>query len=89
MWVGGTAATQTLAGFYDTATHDQYVVPTKTVRLGIAPTGSPISYTATASLSGSTFSGSLAVPGPGVYDVGAQACFGANCGTGTVTVTIS
>jgi hypothetical protein len=88
VWVGGTAATQTAAGLYDTGTHSQYVVPTKTVRLGVAPTGSPISYTASAALSGSGFSGSLAVPGPGTYDVGAQACFGDNCGTSKVTVTV-
>lgn len=88
VWIGATAGTQTLAGQYDTSTHDPYTVPTKTVRLGIAPAGSPINYTATASLSGSTFTGSLATPGPGTYDIGAQACFGTNCGTAKITVTI-
>jgi len=88
VWIGATAGTQTLAGQYDTSTHDPYTVPTKTVRLGIAPTGSPISYTAPASLSGSSFSGSLATPGPGTYDIGAQVCFGTNCGTATTTITI-
>ncbi len=88
VWTGGTAATQTLAGLYDTATHDQYVVPSKTVQVGIASAGSPISYTSAASLSGNGFTGTLAAPGPGSYDVGARACFASNCATSTTTITI-
>jgi hypothetical protein len=88
VYIGATFGTQTLAGQYDQATHDQYVVPTRSVRVGIAPVGSPVSYSSGASLSGSSFTGSLAAPGPGTYTVGAQACFGDNCGTETTTITI-
>lgn len=88
VYIGATFGTQTLAGQYDMATHDQYVVPTRSMRVGIAPVGSPVNYSSGASLSGSSFTGSLAVPGPGTYTVGAQACFADNCGTETTTVTI-
>jgi len=88
VYVGGTAGTQTLAGLYDEANHGEYTVPTKDVKVGIAPAGGAISYATPASLSGNSFSGTLSAAGPGSYDVGARACFGANCATATTTVTV-
>jgi hypothetical protein len=89
VWTGGTFGTQTFAGLYDTSTHDPYMVPKREVKLGIAPAGSPISYASAATLTGSSFGGGLTAPGPGTYDVGAQACFGGNCATLTRTVTVT
>lgn len=88
IWTGGTFGTQTFAGLYDTATHGAYTVPVKQVQVGIAPTGTPISYGTAATLNGSSFSGDLTAPGPGTYDVGVRACFGENCATGMVTITV-
>ena len=69
-----------------------YTVPSPAVSLGIAPAGTNpdnvnFSKAATVSSDGS-FSGTLASPGPGSYEVFARACFGSNCGVKSVPITI-
>lgn len=69
-----------------------YTVPSPSVRLGLAPAGTNpdavnFSTAATVTDSGS-FTGSLTAPGPGNYEVFAKACFGSNCGTKSVPVSI-
>ena len=69
-----------------------YTIPSGGVRLGIAPAGTnPDNVTfntaATVSDNGS-FTGSIAAPGPGSYEVFAKACFGSNCGVKSVPITI-
>lgn len=69
-----------------------YRVPSRTVRLGIVPEGGPAQFTVngTVAANGSEFGGSLSTAGlaPGSYDVWVQACFGTNCATEKVTITI-
>ena len=70
---------------------DVYRVAGRTVRLGIVPAGSAPAYTTSGTLADDgSFSGSLDVSGlaPGSYDVVARACFGTNCGTASVPITI-
>jgi hypothetical protein len=74
----------------DGAEHDAYTRPTATVRLGIAPAGTPegsVNFNKTASVGASgSFTGSITAPSTGSYDVWAKACFGATCGTRSVRV---
>lgn len=71
-----------------------YTVPGPTVRLGIAPAGTPpelVELTGTATLSSDgSFTGTLPAPGePGDYVVVAKACHGtASCGLAGTTITI-
>ena len=61
-----------------------YRIPVPEVLLGIAPAGTPeseVTFDATATVGGGSFSGSIAAPGPGSWDVWVRACFGTNCGT--------
>lgn len=92
-WIGPSASgAQTLTNVFDTGTHDDYLVPGATVKLGIAPAGQSISYTTNGTIAAGTgaFSGTLATPStPGAYDVGAKVCFGTNCGTGTTSITVT
>ena len=90
-WIGPTAAgAQTITNVFDTGTHDEYVVPAPTVHLGMAPAGQPVTYSTTGTVdSEGAFSGTLPAPAsPGTYDVGAQVCFGTNCGTSSTQITI-
>jgi len=68
-----------------------YRVAEREVLLGIAPAGTPegeVEFTTTASIDPSGgFGGSVALPGPGEWDVWARACFGTSCGTGVRRVT--
>jgi plastocyanin len=68
-----------------------YTVPTRTVRLGIVPAGAAPQFPTpgTVATDGS-FSGALSTAGlpAGSYDVWARACFGTNCGTRSVRITI-
>lgn len=77
----------------DDATHDPYTVPTKTVRLGLAPAGTPenlVTYPIQGDLTDAgSFEGTLLAPGPGSFDVWARACFGENCGTRSARVTVA
>lgn len=82
----------TFTGLYDSiASHADYTVPAgKTVLLGAASSGEDLTHDTPATLAGDdTFTGTLTVPGPGTYDVGALACFADNCGTAIATVTTS
>lgn len=92
IWIGASASGRlTATNIFDTINwHDDYVVPEgKTVLLGAAPEGEQIVPDTAATLDdGDGFSGTLDVPGPGTYDVGALACFSDNCGTATVTVQV-
>lgn len=70
-----------------------YRIPVRQVLLGIAPAGTPesaVGFDIPASVAedGSSFSGTLADPGPGSWDVWARACFGANCGTRSVRISL-
>jgi len=69
-----------------------YTIPLRTVRLGIVTAGAPAQFTTTGTIGpdGASFSGSLSTAGlaPGSYDVWVQACFGTNCATQKVTITI-
>ena len=71
-----------------------YTVPSKEVRLGIAPAGTPesaVSFSGTATVAADgSFTGSLSTASlaPGSYDVWAKGCFGGNCGTRRTTITI-
>jgi len=71
-----------------------YTVPTKDVRLGIAPAGTDpdaVTYGAPAALDADGgFSGDLSTVGldPGAYAVYVKACFAANCGVATAPFTI-
>ena len=94
LWIGPSAAgAQTLTNVFDTATHDEYFVPTSTVQLALAPAGTPegnVSFTKAATLSANgNFTGTLTAPGPGTYDVWAKACFADNCGTASTSVTVT
>jgi hypothetical protein len=93
-WIGPSASgATTLTNIFDTSGHDEYRVPAKTASLGIAPAGTPesgVSFSTTATISGSSFSGALAKPAAGEYDVWAKACFGtSNCATRSVAVTVA
>lgn len=90
LWIGPSAGGQlTFTNVFDTGSHDPYVVPRATVRLGIAPAGQPIDHTVNGTLApDGSFSGELTAPGPGTYDVGAQVCFGSNCDTASTPVTV-
>lgn len=81
----------------DQAVMDQdYVVPGPTVKLGIAPAGTPESQvpldtTAAVDAATGNFDGAINTSGlaPGSYVVVARACYGTgNCGTASTTVTI-
>ncbi|HEX9824552.1 MAG TPA: hypothetical protein VGB51_09210 [Actinomycetota bacterium] len=71
-----------------------FVVPKKTVALGIAPAGTPVGSvtfgTNAAVAADSSFSGSVSTAGlvPGSYDVWAKACFAGNCAARSATITI-
>jgi len=59
-----------------------YVIPGNEVTLGIAAPGTPggnVAFDTPATVGGSTFSGSIAAPGTGSWDVWVRACFGTNC----------
>lgn len=92
VWVRTSAAGVLTGGVTaDDAFHDTYAVPGNTVKLGVAPAGTPeslVSFTTDAAVSGGAFTGSLSVSEPGAYDVYAKACFGANCAVGKTPVTI-
>lgn len=92
MWIRPSAGgAQTPGITVDGTAHDPYDVPGTTVQLGIAPAGTPVgavAFSTLASVSGGSFSGALAKPGSGSYDVWAKACFGTNCGTSKTTLTI-
>jgi hypothetical protein len=68
---------------FDGAGHEEYTVPTRTVRLGIAPAGTPVqnvSFSKVATVNGSGgFSGTVTAPSAGSFDAWARACFGATC----------
>lgn len=90
-WIGPSASgALTLTNIFDTGTHEEYVVPAPTVRLGIAPAGQTVEHTAAGTLGdGGTFSGTLPAPAdPGAYDVGARVCFGTNCGTSSTRINL-
>lgn len=69
-----------------------YTVPSTTVRLGVAPAGTnpdAVSYSKEATVTDNgSFSGTLDAPGPGEYEVFAKACFGSNCATKSVPITL-
>lgn len=92
IWIGASASGRlTATNVFDTINwHDDYVVPEgKTVVLGAAPQGEEIVHDTPATVDADdTFSGTVDVPGPGTYDVGALACFSDNCDTATVTVQV-
>ncbi|HEV3474564.1 MAG TPA: hypothetical protein VG602_04290 [Actinomycetota bacterium] len=94
VWVRTSAAGQ-LTGFVnaDDMTHDTYTVPKSTVRLALAPAGTPeanVDFSKTATLGAEgNFTGTLTAPGPGTYDVWAKACFAENCGTASTPVSIT
>lgn len=92
VWVR-TSAAGALTGFVepDNASHDRYTVPGDSVRLALAPAGTPeqfVDFNAPATLAGTDFTGTLTASEPGTYDVYAKACFGGNCGTAKRTVTV-
>ncbi|MFN2543880.1 MAG: hypothetical protein ABR600_04805 [Actinomycetota bacterium] len=92
--IAGTAFGRvSVTNLFDTmASVDDYQVPLKSVRLGIAPSGTPddaVSFSADASVgSNGAFSGTLQAPGSGSYDVFARACFGTNCQVAKVATTV-
>lgn len=92
IWASPSASgTFTLISIFDSINwHETYTVPDGgTVLLGAAPAGDEIVHDTPATVApDESFSGTLEVPGPGTYDVGALACFSDNCGTATVTVTV-
>jgi hypothetical protein len=70
-----------------------YLIPDRQVLLGIAAAGTPQSQVhfdtpATVGADGSSYSGAVSSPGPGSWDVWAKACFGANCGTRVIRITV-
>jgi hypothetical protein len=71
-----------------------YVVPSATVQLGIAPAGTPaeavaLSSAAAVTVATGAYSGSIPKPGPGSYIVVAKACYGpSSCGLSSTTITI-
>lgn len=70
---------------------DYYDVASRQAEVGIVPAGAPAEYTQTVSANASgNFSATLDASGlaPGEYDVHVRACFGDNCGTSVITVTI-
>lgn len=89
VWVRPSASGALTGGAsVDGTTHEQYRVPTKSVALGLAAPGDPISFDTPATvLANGNFSGSLLAPGAGTYDVAARACFGSNCATRMTSVT--
>lgn len=69
----------------------EYTIPRNEVILGIAPPGTPgssVVFDTPATVDGSTFSGSVAAPGSGSWDVWVKACFGTNCTTTLRRVTV-
>lgn len=84
VWVRTSAAGQLTGGLTaDDMTHDPYTVPPKSVRLGLAPTGTAegdVTFGPTIQLAGNgNFTGSVAAPGPGSYDLWAKGCIADNC----------
>jgi len=80
----------------DGAFIEEYTVPGPTVRLGIAPAGTPpelvpLTVSATVNVTTGAFNGFLPKPaGSGEYVVAAEACYHADaCGSGSTTVTVS
>ena len=66
-----------------------YPIATPRVDLGLVPAGAPAEYTATATLDGGAFDGSLDVAGlSGDHDVVIRACFGGNCAVSRIDITI-
>lgn len=90
IWIGPSAAgAQTISNVFDTATHDDYTVPqAPAVTLGLAPTGQEPESVVAATVNDDHFSQELTAPGPGTYDVVAQACFASNCASKAVPVTV-
>lgn len=92
VWVGASAGGQrTLVETYDgIADHGDYLVPAgKTVEVGIAAAGElPSDLTPLLVSSTNGFSGRLAVPGPGNYNVLVRACFAGNCAERVLTTTV-
>jgi hypothetical protein len=61
-----------------------YRIPVPEVLLSIAPAGTPesgVAFDTPAAVSGGSFSGSIAAPGAGAWDLWVRACFGTSCGT--------
>jgi len=92
VWVRPSASgAQTPGVTVDGASHDDYIVPGNTVQLGIAPAGTAeqfVNYSGTATVTGSSFAGTLPAGSSGTYDVWARACFGDNCAAQKTTITI-
>jgi hypothetical protein len=94
VWVRTSAAGQ-LTGVLnvDDMTHDTYAVPKASVQLALAPAGTPegnVNFSKAAILAADgNFTGTLAAPGPGSYDVWAKACFADNCGVASTSVTVT
>jgi hypothetical protein len=72
-----------------------YTVPSKGIRLGVAPAGTPagqVSFGADGTLGdGDAFEGSVDVStlAPGDYEVFARACFASNCAVASAPFTIA
>ena len=80
---------------YDAFAPEDFTVPGATVKMGIAPAGTPESAVAltesATSVNAATgaFSGTFPKPAPGSYIVVTQACYSANnCGTSSTTITV-
>ena len=92
VWIRTSAAGAT-TGFVtvDDTSHDDFMVPKKTVDLGIARAGDPIDFKtpATVPTASTSFSGSVAKPVTvGAHDVAARACFGDNCSVASLSLTL-
>lgn len=94
VWVRTSAAGQ-LTGFVtaDDMTHDPYTIPPKSVRLGLAPAGTPegdVTFGPMIQLSNNgSFTGSIAAPGSGSYDLWARGCIAENCHATSTPVTVA
>jgi hypothetical protein len=94
VWVRTSAAGQVTGGAtVDDMTHDEYVVPPKSVRLGLAPAGTPegdVTFGPIVPVSGNgSFSGSLTASGAGSYDLWARGCIADNCHAASTPVTVA
>jgi hypothetical protein len=73
------------------AQEEPYTITSREVAVGIVPAGSDPAYTTTATVNeDGSFSADLDVSGrgSGTYDVVSKACFGRNCGTKSVPITL-
>jgi hypothetical protein len=91
VWIGPSAGgAQTLTNIFDTATHQEYVVPTPSIQFGLAPSGGTPATTVPGSKgAGDRYSATLTAPSAGTYDVVAKACFSTNCASQTIPVTVN